>query len=53
MRDDFQRSLSEIDKQVADSLNDLKSDPHDEVSEQMINLLLDQKLSLLKEFADL
>ncbi len=53
MRDDFQRSLSEIDKQVADSLNDLKSNPHDEVSEQMINLLLDQKLSLLKEFADL
>ena len=53
MRDDFQRSLSEIDKQVADSLNELKSNPHDEVSEQMINMLLDQKLSLLKDFADL
>jgi hypothetical protein len=42
-----------IDQAVADSLNDLNRNPHDEVSEQMLNESLNDKLALLKEFSDL
>jgi hypothetical protein len=34
-------------------MNDLKRNPHDEVSEQMLNESLNDKLALLKEFSDL
>ena len=53
MRETFERNLKVIDQAVADSLNELKRNPHDEVSEQMLNESLNDKLALLKEFSDL
>ena len=53
MRETFERNLKVIDQTVADSLNDLNRNPHDEVSEQMLNEALNDKLALLKEFSDL
>ena len=53
MRETFDRNMKVIDEQVSQSLNDLNLNPHDEVSEQMLNEALNDKLSLLKEFADL
>jgi len=42
-----------IDQAVSDSMNELNRNPHDEVSEQMLNEALNDKLALLKEFSDL
>jgi hypothetical protein len=53
MRETFERNMKVIDQAVADSLNDLNRNPHDEVSEQMLNESLNDKLALLKEFSDL
>ena len=53
MRETFERNLKVIDEAVANSLNELNRNPHDEVSEQMLNESLNDKLSLLKEFSDL
>ena len=53
MRETFDRNMKVIDQAVADSINDLKRNPHDEVSEQMLNESLNDKLALLKEFSDL
>ena len=53
MRATFDRNMSVIDQAVSESLNDLNSNPHDEVSEQMLNEALNDKLTLLKEFSDL
>jgi Putative zinc-finger len=53
MRETFERNLKVIDQTVADSLNELNQNPHDEVSEQMLNEALNDKLALLKEFSDL
>jgi Putative zinc-finger len=53
MRDTFERNLKVIDQAVNDSLNELNRNPHDEVSEEMLNAALNEKLSLLKEFSDL
>lgn len=53
MRETFDRNLSVIDQAVADSMKELNRHPHDEVSEQMLNESLNDKLALLKEFSDL
>jgi hypothetical protein len=53
MRATFDRNLKVIDQAVNDSLSDLQRNPHDEVSEEMLNAALNEKLSILKEFADL
>src|ERR1044071_6481048 len=53
MRETFDRNMHVIDQAVANSLDELKRNPHDEVSEQMLNESLNDKLSLLKEFSDL
>ena len=53
MRETFDRNLQVIDQAVNDSLNELSRNPHDEVSEEMLNAALDEKLALLKEFSDL
>ena len=53
MRETFDRNLKVIDQAVADSLNELTRNPHDEISEQMLNESLNDKLALLKEFSDL
>ena len=53
MRETFDRNLAVIDQTVNDSLNNLSQNPRDEVSEEMLNAALSEKLSLLKEFAEL
>ena len=53
MRDAFDRAMKVIDQSVTDSFNDLQQHPHDEVSEQMVNESLDDKLAVLKKFSDL
>lgn len=53
MRETFDRNMRVIDEAVANSLDELNRNPHDEVSEQMLNESLNDKLALLKEFSDL
>jgi hypothetical protein len=53
MRDTFERNLLVIDQAVNSSMVELNRNPHDEVSEEMLNAALNEKLALLKEFADL
>ena len=53
MRETFDRNLQVIDQTVTESFNNLSQNPHDEVSEEMLNAALNEKLSLLKEFAEL
>ncbi len=53
MRETFDRNLKVIDQAVNESFDALTRDPHDEVSEEMLNAALNEKLSLLKEFAAL
>lgn len=53
MRDTFDRNMKVIDDAVANSLNELNRNPHDEVSEQMLNAAFNEKLDLLKAFSDL
>ena len=53
MRATFERNMQVIDQAVNQSLNELNSNPHDEVSEQMLNEALNDKLRLLQEFSDL
>jgi Putative zinc-finger len=53
MRETFERNMLVIDQAVANSLDELKRNPHDEISEQMLNESLNDKLALLKEFSDL
>ena len=53
MRETFDRNLQVIDQAVTESFNSLSQNPHDEVSEEMLNAALNEKLSLLKEFAEL
>jgi hypothetical protein len=53
MRETFDRNLKVIDQAVNDSMGELNRNPHDEVSQDMLNAALNEKLSLLKEFADL
>jgi hypothetical protein len=53
MRDTFDRNMVVIDTAVNDSLRELSKNPHDEVSEEVLNSALNDKVELLKGFADL
>ena len=53
MRETFDRNMSVIDAAVNDSMNQLQQNPHDSVSEDILNDALNDKLALLKEFSDL
>jgi len=53
MRETFESNLSVIDAAVNDSLSHLNQNPHDEVSEEVLNAALNDKLELLREFAEL
>ncbi|HKO60014.1 MAG TPA: zf-HC2 domain-containing protein [Pyrinomonadaceae bacterium] len=53
MRETFDRNLKVIDDTVNASFENLSRDPHDEVSEEMLNAALNEKLSLLREFGEL
>jgi Putative zinc-finger len=53
MRETFERNLNVIDAAVNDSMHQLNQNPHDEVSEEILNAALTDKVELLKEFAEL
>ena len=53
MRETFDRNMSVIDAAVNDSTRQLNQNPHDEVSEEILNAALNDKVELLKEFAEL
>ena len=53
MRETFDRNLAVIDQTVNESMNSLRQNPHDDVSEEILNAALNEKLALLKEFAEL
>lgn len=53
VREKFDRTMREIDEAVARSLTELKQNPHDEIYEQMLNVSLNDKLEMLKDFSDL
>jgi len=53
MRETFDRNMSVIDAAVDDSMKQLKINPHDTVSEDILNEALNDKVALLKEFSDL
>jgi negative regulator of sigma E activity len=52
MQNAFDRSINVIDAAVNDSLRDLERDPHDEVSAEMLNAALTDKMELLREFSE-
>ncbi|HKP45910.1 MAG TPA: zf-HC2 domain-containing protein [Pyrinomonadaceae bacterium] len=53
MRETFDRNLAVIDQAINDSYDSLSKNPNDEVSQEMLNTALNEKLSLLKEFSEL
>jgi putative zinc finger protein len=53
MRETFDKNLGVIDAAVNDSMRQLTQNPHDEVSEEILNAALNDKVELLKEFAAL
>lgn len=52
-REKFERSLRVIDQDVANSLDELNRNPHDEAWEQMLNQSLNDKIRFLEAFSDL
>ncbi|MBD0369718.1 MAG: zf-HC2 domain-containing protein [Pyrinomonadaceae bacterium] len=52
LREAFERNLGVLDQAVEDSRQRLKVNPHDEISEEMLNAALNDKMELLKEFSD-
>jgi hypothetical protein len=53
MRETFDKNLGVIDAAVDESMRQLTQNPHDEVSEEILNAALNDKAELLKEFAAL
>ena len=53
MRDAFERNLQVLDQAVLAHSEELRRNPHDEVSEEMLNAALNEKMDLLREFSDL
>jgi hypothetical protein len=53
VRADFEHNLTLLDETVQESLQKLSAQPHDEVTEEMLNAALNDKMQLLKEFCDL
>lgn len=55
VRADFEHNLSLLDETVEESLQKLSTRPgeHNEVTEEMLNSALNDKMQLLKEFSDL
>ena len=53
VRQDFEHNLNLLNETVEESLKKLSEQPHDEVTEEMLNAALNDKMQLLKEFSDL
>ncbi len=52
-RDAFDRNMQVIDESVNDYTRILQQDPEDELSGEMLDAVLDDKMSLLRDFSDL
>ena len=52
-REDFELNLKVIDEAVQERIRDLRENPHDEMTEEMLNAVLNNKVELLREFSDL
>lgn len=52
-REDFELNLKVINEAVDERLKDLRESPHDEMTEEMLNAVLNNKVELLREFSDL
>lgn len=52
MRDAFERNMSVIDLTVNDAITGLRSNPHDDVAEEMLEAAMKDKMELLKEFSE-
>lgn len=53
LREAFERNLEVLDQAVASHSEELRLNPNDEVSEEMLNAALSEKMELLREFSDL
>jgi len=53
MREAFDRDMAVYDGTVNEAMGRLNQNPHDEVSEDVLNAALNDKIALLKEFGDL
>lgn len=53
VRETFDRNLREIDQIVVEYSQTLKENPQDELSEEMLNAALLEKMELLREFSEL
>lgn len=53
LRDTFDRNVKEIDKTVFEYQKTLQTDPEDELSSEMLDSTLNEKVELLREFSDL
>lgn len=53
LRDAFDRNLNEIDKSVFEYNHILETNPQDELSGEMLDTTLNEKMELLREFAEL
>jgi hypothetical protein len=53
MRTAFDRDMAVYDGTVNEAMRRLDQNPHDEVSEDVLNSALNDKIALLKEFGDL
>lgn len=53
LRDAFDRNLSEIDQVVSEYTRILEENPNDEVSGEMLDTALNEKVELLREFSEL
>ena len=53
MRDAFDRNLNEIDQAVTDYTLILQKDPQDDLSGEMLDSALMEKMNLLREFSEL
>jgi Putative zinc-finger len=53
VRTDFEHNLNLLDETVDESMKKLSERPHDDVTEEMLNAALNDKVQLLKEFSDL
>jgi hypothetical protein len=53
MRDAFDRNLNLIDESVSEYTNILQQNPDDEITGEMLDAVLNDKMDLLREFSDL
>ncbi len=52
-REAFQRNMMVIDQALSESLQELRRNPHDQISEEMLNVALRSRRELLEEFSEL